>query len=946
MSSKRRKTAGFVPVNNLFERNRMGSGQLRGGYGPVKRHTIQRDPDVVAKIDSGSIGQEILAQDVRDGTRELHVIDEVPRVDSGGLLVDTDQNTNNVSYTISGRISNIDSHNNVLERSKCLLIFRNDYDGPRICFKFQEQDIKNAYIDPQKDCQVILFDQEDLTIAFVLHKSRLIRIDTRTQATRNGDSTLDPTYVILWESTDSTKISRIRENLKQFQTCKIKVEASAESLMRNLSEYSVNETKSTPFLKKNLSSLERIRHSTQPSHAAHRIQVPSSPERPDTTKKMREIKPAGFYSKLTDHAFSRTRSQTPNLVQSKLFSIDDDKDFETPEKFTPRLCYKFDDGAGYTITNQDFKCLYNHDWINDTILDFFTKYYVERAIKESIIKREKVHIMSSFFYTKLISDPTDYYANVQNWVTNCDLFNKQYVVVPINMNFHWFGCIITNLDAILRFFEKLSDNEKAKLARKPKDEPKVSPSPAGQDIISRLSSRSTTPLVAEEEDDDDSVSVSAPIIRILTFDSLRQTHSREIDPIKDFLIAYAKDKYGIDLDKSLIKMRTCAVPQQPNMSDCGVHVILNTMKFFENPMSTIEVWRSAKSKSKVSSRIINEYFERNKRSSARRDLRDVLWALQKEQIKTMEENNENPLQGDSSRVEEDEEDGDIEILEDLSKFQASLPQQKDTTSNLEAQQQRIEGPAKKKAQQENEQIMIESFNGGSTFKESSELPKEFRRYESPDDKSRVASSSMDGPSNRKYLESSPIRSSGGKGEATASGITSPYFGTSSLKGRSDAFESSGMKPLSSPIFIKPRDGNDDKHMTQPPSSILSEFPIAEADEREQSESSSFSDADESRVTISDKVNDSDVNLLGYSDRGSSTQLRKDVEAELNEPIIGETIDQNYAGNLGSYHSEIARKNVRDSHHKFQDRSAPDFRMSEKLSPDANDDVQSIASESD
>lgn len=155
--------------------------------------------------------------------------------------------------------------------------------------------------------------------------------------------------------------------------------------------------------------------------------------------------------------------------------------------------------------------------------------------------------MSSFFYTKLISDPTDYYANVQNWVTNCDLFNKQYVVVPINMNFHWFGCIITNLDAILRFFEKLSDNEKAKLARKPKDEPKVSPSPAGQDIISRLSSRSTTPLVAEEEDDDDSVSVSAPIIRILTFDSLRQTHSREIDPIKDFLIAYAKDKYGIDL---------------------------------------------------------------------------------------------------------------------------------------------------------------------------------------------------------------------------------------------------------------------------------------------------------------------------------------------------------------------------------------------------------------
>lgn len=959
MSSKRRRTDSFKPMDNLSNTNRVGLGRIRSGSGQMKRHTVHRDPSVVAKVNSDSVRGELMAPSANE---ELHVIDEVPRSDSGGLLADGDRSTH-VSYTISGSVQSIDAQNETVEKSSCLLNFINDPTGPRINFKYREQVINQ--IDLQKDCRAVIFDKSDLCIVFLLREPRPIRIDTRRQIERSDEMSTS-SHAVLWESTDSTKILRIHEILKQSKACDILVEPSAESLKKRLPEYLHN--KSALLRIKSYGSLERGRQSTGEAHIIH---VPSSPGKQDGVKKSTQIPVERFYkansatgnASLSSHAFSntrQTRSQGPNLIQSKLWNIDDENDHEVPEKFTPRLCYKFGDGAAYTITNQDFKCLYNHDWINDTILDFFTKYYVEKAIKDSIVTREKVYIMSSFFYTKLVSDPSDYYGNIQNWVTNCDLFNKQYVVVPINMNFHWFGCIITNLDSILQFFERLSDNEKAKLAKKPEMEAQLSPSPtdqeagSGRDIISRLSSRSATPLNAEE--DDDAISISAPIITILTFDSLRQTHSREIDPIKDFLIAYAKDKYNIDLDKSLIKMRTCAVPQQPNMSDCGVHVILNTMKFFENPVGAIEVWRTAKSRSKTSSRIINEYFEKNKRSAARRDLRDVLWALQRDQIKIMEQNNEKPLQGESSGVEEDEEDGDIEIIEDLSKFRTTSPHPGDASTNLEPERGNVEPThLTSTVPQEKTQIIIESFNSKTnsegSFRGSSEVPVQLQHLESEDashnvDGLQVASPSLGEATNRKFLESSPVRASQANCEGTAQRITSPYFGSSSLKSRSDAFEANDVRPISSQILSSSGYRDGEGQMTQPPSSILSEFPVAENEEAENRRSSSFSDGDESRVTISDKIDDSDVNLVGYPEKDSLNRVIRDLDTELNNTELGDSLGQTFNRHQEPSGTPSARLSIRKPQLKNEEHTTTGIKSSRKSSTEFDRDIQSIPSDSD
>lgn len=359
--------------------------------------------------------------------------------------------------------------------------------------------------------------------------------------------------------------------------------------------------------------------------------------------------------------------------------------------------------------------------------------------------------MSSFFYTKLISNPADYYSNVKKWVNNTDLFSKKYVVIPINISYHWFSCIITNLDAILDFHQNKDKN----------------------DAINS-----------------DEISINNPLVNILTFDSLRQTHSREIDPIKEFLISYALDKYSIQLDKTQIKMKTCPVPQQPNMSDCGVHVILNIRKFFENPVETIDVWKNSKIKSKhFTAKMINKYFDKNERNSARKNLRHTLKLLQLnyisylkkenlyEEVMQMEEKKSTNINNNENYDDDDEE---IQIIENID--QSS----KDNNAQLTS-----EPPCSR------------SSSISTTEREPTELHNSVVRQPTGEiitdneDPVRAASpetASVSPPIRHNILKSSSPFISESANETEQEEFTSPYFGRPSLKTRAKQFEG-----VSSPI---------------------------------------------------------------------------------------------------------------------------------------------------
>ncbi len=105
------------------------------------------------------------------------------------------------------------------------------------------------------------------------------------------------------------------------------------------------------------------------------------------------------------------------------------------------------------MTLEDYECLQEKKWLNDTIIDFSLQ-----NVKKSLKDGEKVHIFSTKFYTMLTSKITEYKADsgksqaqirferVKNWTKNVNLFEKDFIVVPINAELHWFVVVICSPD--------------------------------------------------------------------------------------------------------------------------------------------------------------------------------------------------------------------------------------------------------------------------------------------------------------------------------------------------------------------------------------------------------------------------------------------------------------------------------------------------------------------
>ncbi|AMD20010.1 HCL141Wp [Eremothecium sinecaudum] len=465
-----------------------------------------------------------------------------------------------------------------------------------------------------RDVHVFYFDMHTTCMGIQLHNT--VSINCRGRSI--------PVLMILWGSKEDKSDAKLIDISKNVMKTGIHVNdmSSKDEIMDAMkmsykSTSSITKHKRINLLEKALTSLnststlkKRYGKSGQVINLPARS-VPIESSDSDSSPGRNKISSKTFYGTdksspskrvLSDYSYSNLRKSTRVLVPGpkRAYTLDDtDEELETPKAFKPALHYVFCDGSKYSVNNQDFKCLYNHDWINDTILDFFLKYYMEESILARRFSEDDICVLSSFFYTKLVSNLESCYENVKKWVANSNLMEARYVIIPINVNFHWFGCIITNLREVLRLFrEGQLNNWEAE---------------TGKDWTLNEEKKS-----------------SYPTIYILVYDSLRQTHSREVDPIKVFLIDYVKDKYGFEIPRALIRMKMCTVPQQPNMSDCGVHVILNTRKFLEDPKKTIQYWFLKPNHAIV--REINLYFEKKKRKTARKDLRDVLWKLQKQQI--------------------------------------------------------------------------------------------------------------------------------------------------------------------------------------------------------------------------------------------------------------------------------------------------------------------------
>ncbi|XXQ35773.1 Ubiquitin-like protease family profile domain-containing protein [Plasmodiophora brassicae] len=192
-------------------------------------------------------------------------------------------------------------------------------------------------------------------------------------------------------------------------------------------------------------------------------------------------------------------------------------------------------------------------YINDSIVDFYLAYLGETR------PDPRVHFFSSFFYRRYVSaataggrgvDHAAAYQAVRKWSRHVDLFDKDYLVMPVCENVHW-TCVIA-----------------------------CHPGRAGDDV------------------DDDPAAATTTQRRLpclLLFDSLGSHHGPKLfRMLRNFLAAAWKDAQASQ-DVAEVRSFTTTtmpgvvvqVPQQANDCDCGLFLLEYVERFLERPFEDL-----------------------------------------------------------------------------------------------------------------------------------------------------------------------------------------------------------------------------------------------------------------------------------------------------------------------------------------------------------------------
>ena len=99
--------------------------------------------------------------------------------------------------------------------------------------------------------------------------------------------------------------------------------------------------------------------------------------------------------------------------------------------------------GGIAINTEDYICLAEDQFLNDVIIDFYLKYLTLEKLSED--DHNRTHVFSSYFYKRLtsphaqavenpdkLSPEAKRHARVQKWTKNVNIFEKDFIVIPIN----------------------------------------------------------------------------------------------------------------------------------------------------------------------------------------------------------------------------------------------------------------------------------------------------------------------------------------------------------------------------------------------------------------------------------------------------------------------------------------------------------------------------------
>lgn len=225
--------------------------------------------------------------------------------------------------------------------------------------------------------------------------------------------------------------------------------------------------------------------------------------------------------------------------------------FIIPNSYFPKfddhfeeVIYPKGDSDAVSISKRDIDLLQPETFINDTIIDFYIKYLKNKIQPE---ERHRFHFFNSFFFRKLADldkDPSSAsegraaFQRVRKWTRKVDLFEKDYIFIPVNFNLHWSLLVICHPGDAVNF-----------------------------------------------KDDDVLKSLRVPCI--LHMDSIKGSHTGLKNIVQSYLWEEWKERHketSEDISSKFFNLRfvPLELPQQENSFDCGLFLLHFAELFLED----------------------------------------------------------------------------------------------------------------------------------------------------------------------------------------------------------------------------------------------------------------------------------------------------------------------------------------------------------------------------
>ncbi|XP_041928777.1 sentrin-specific protease 6 isoform X2 [Alosa sapidissima] len=321
--------------------------------------------------------------------------------------------------------------------------------------------------------------------------------------------------------------------------------------------------------------------------------------------------------------------------------------------------------GGIAVTNEDLCCLKEGEFLNDVIIDFYLKYLLLEKLKSEDAGR--THIFSTFFYKHLTQgrrrDGTNgkeplkkrRHDRVKSWTRHVDLFEKDFLFVPINTSAHWFLAIVcfpgrcqpdaesqspsNTLEDVRPQGPAQSDWLETSFFWRTGQDLSYSPNPLSlfykpTNAATWPNKGSTGPADVFSFEDEEEQEMMSELLQyktnvqkpcstdqpcILIMDSLGCGRSSVVNILKEYLEEEWRVRKGIQCSFE-VKGFSPSVPQQNNSSDCGIYLLQYVESFFESPLRSFEAPID-----------LNDWFPQPRVAKKRNEIRKLILKIQNQQ---------------------------------------------------------------------------------------------------------------------------------------------------------------------------------------------------------------------------------------------------------------------------------------------------------------------------